>query len=1213
MTADMHAVSANGNATNRWHTWNAIHRRGDVLEAGDLRIEISALGDIRDIRVGDLQISQYRPSMYDAGISGLWLRRHRADGVESTPLIGAHSHSRVTVGEHDAVWRGSALGVDWEVTLSPSACEPVWMWRVTIVPRRGGEDISADSWDIVSAQDLALAPSDQAMSSEPYISQYITYRTADMPGTGRVLAARQTMACAPRLPLLVTAILEGARAHLTDGFDFYGLRARSGESPAALVDATWSGGSTHQYEFGMACLLSNERTFDAADNAADNAAVQSKGRLTWTLMHAFVPDFDGDMVAQCAKQVDRMRDQARNLTAPSAHNHGDAPDAEGAEPPASGVPSLLATARALNGDQLSDEEFLSLGRGSVQYREADHQGRLLSYFSTNAAHIVAQAKELCVDRSHGQILLTGNESKPGVAVMAATTYASGVFASHVVLGNTNMNRLVSVQRTSLNLLRSQGIRILVRFEGQWRLLSVPSAYVMNIGGSQWVYRLGQRTITVTTLASPSDCAVQITMTSTTPIDAVMTIDIENPTQWRASDAFESGEGPSNAPDGVLLTPDPNDTIANHYPGLAYVFAAKGAKFGGDSALFVAPDAPGMPDVPDESASPHEHCIQTPAYGSRVITCKARSTTSLRVVAAASLETPDEAAALAAELLEHRLDEGAVVRKHYEFVSAYMNHLNVDAAGRLGELSVLAPWLVQNALVHLLSPHGLEQYSGAAWGTRDVCQGPLEMALGFGHFDDVRTIILTVLAHQNPDGSLPQWFMFDRYSEMYQHDSHGDIPLWPLMAISEYLEATGDYALLGEPVAFWDGARNEPVAESGDHPTVADHMERTLDYIRGHRVPGTELFSYGEGDWDDTLQPARESMKQEMASTWTIALLFQISRSLQALLAHGGAYQGLSAQFGAEANTIERHFAGDFIFEGVLAGYVVFSHAGKRPIIHPSDNRTGLHYRLIPMTRSIIAGLLPDESASRHERIIAGNLHYPDGVRLMDRPAPYHDGVITYFRRAEQSANIGREIGLMYTHAHVRYVEALSQLGRDTVGDELLRISPVNQFRRLPSSEMRQRNCYFASSDADFPDRYTAAAQWDRLEQASPDPVGVRGGWRVYSSGPGIYLRQMVQHLFGVQLHRDGLVIDPVMSVDDDGTSLTIDLFGVRRTIRYHVVAGDVPVSVKAGDRELDGTRLSLRYRDGGLSLSRRQLTDITTLDVTVGADRSHIRPTKTND
>ena len=39
-----------------------------------------------------------------------------------------------------------------------------------------------------------------------------------------------------------------------------------------------------------------------------------------------------------------------------------------------------------------------------------------------------------------------------------------------------------------------------------------------------------------------------------------------------------------------------------------------------------------------------------------------------------------------------------------------------------------PWFGMNALIHYLTPYGLEQFSGAAWGTRDVCQGPIDLLL-----------------------------------------------------------------------------------------------------------------------------------------------------------------------------------------------------------------------------------------------------------------------------------------------------------------------------------------------------------------------------------------------------------------------------------------------------------------------------------------------------
>ena len=41
------------------------------------------------------------------------------------------------------------------------------------------------------------------------------------------------------------------------------------------------------------------------------------------------------------------------------------------------------------------------------------------------------------------------------------------------------------------------------------------------------------------------------------------------------------------------------------------------------------------------------------------------------------------------------------------------------AAEVARIDTVLPWFTQNALVHYLSPRGLEQFSGGAWGTRDV--------------------------------------------------------------------------------------------------------------------------------------------------------------------------------------------------------------------------------------------------------------------------------------------------------------------------------------------------------------------------------------------------------------------------------------------------------------------------------------------------------------
>ena len=99
------------------------------------------------------------------------------------------------------------------------------------------------------------------------------------------------------------------------------------------------------------------------------------------------------------------------------------------------------------------------------------------------------------------------------------------------------------------------------------------------------------------------------------------------------------------------------------------------------------------------------------------------------------------------------------------------------------------------------------------------------------------------------------------------------------------------------------------------------------------------------------------------------------------------------------------------------------------MLHPSDDKTGIAYRLLPMTRSMIGELLDAEAGGIALPPDQGELYCPDGVRLMDRPAGLRGRRQHRFKRAEQAANFGREIGLQYVHAHIRFIEAMAKLGK----------------------------------------------------------------------------------------------------------------------------------------------------------------------------------------
>jgi cellobiose phosphorylase len=135
---------------------------------------------------------------------------------------------------------------------------------------------------------------------------------------------------------------------------------------------------------------------------------------------------------------------------------------------------------------------------------------------------------------------------------------------------------------------------------------------------------------------------------------------------------------------------------------------------------------------------------------------------------------------------------------------------------------------------------------------------------------------------------------------------------------------------------------------------------------------------------------------------------------------------------------------------------------------------------------------------------------------MDRPVAYHGGPERIFRRAESAAFFGREIGLMYVHAHLRYAEALALLGdEDGLWHALLVVNPIAVTGLLANASIRQRNAYFSSSDAAFKDRYQASADWDRVRIGA---VAADGGWRIYSSGPGLHVNMLIRHALGIRRH-----------------------------------------------------------------------------------------------
>ena len=362
-----------------------------------------------------------------------------------------------------------------------------------------------------------------------------------------------------------------------------------------------------------------------------------------------------------------------------------------------------------------------------------------------------------------------------------------------------------------------------------------------------------------------------------------------------------------------------------------------------------------------------------------------------------------------------------------------------------------------------------------------------------------------------------------------------------------------------------------------------HAQRALALAERRVIPGTHLAAYGHGDWNDSLQPADPKLREQLCSAWTVGL----SVEMLGLLARGLRCVGRDADAALCEAQIER-IRGDFqrllIADGALAGFAYFRGDGKiEHWMHPSDRTTGIRVSLIPILQAIAGGLFTPEQVATHRALIRDHLLAPEGARLFDAPTRYGGGPEHLFQRAESSAAFLREIALLYTHSHLRYAEAMARCGDgEALFTALLQANPIAIRERVPASRLRQAFSYTTSVDADFADRYEAAARYGEVMAGR---VPLEGGWRVYSSGPGIYLRLVHECLLGVRRSRSRLVIDPVLPRALDGLRAQLEVNGIPLELVYRIRArGHGPSALTLDGSPIAFERESNPYRTGGAEI-----------------------------
>jgi 1,2-beta-oligoglucan phosphorylase len=327
-----------------------------------------------------------------------------------------------------------------------------------------------------------------------------------------------------------------------------------------------------------------------------------------------------------------------------------------------------------------------------------------------------------------------------------------------------------------------------------------------------------------------------------------------------------------------------------------------------------------------------------------------------------------------------------------------------------------------------------------------------------------------------------------------------------------------------------------------------------------------------------------NLAERMISSWTVEMNYQAFNEYREVCELAG-LPDKAAMLEQICESIRSDFNKHLIKDGIVAGYGLLEADGNiNVLLHPSDRVTGIHYSLLPMNRGVISGIFTKEQAEHHQQLIEQHLKGPDGARLMDRPLKYKGGIQTIFQRAESSTFFGREIGLMYIHEHLRYVEALSLTGKAEEFVHAMRQAIPTAYQEIvPCGETRQSNCYYSSSDVVFKSRYEADQRYDEIKTGS---ITLKGGWRVYSSGPGVFIGILISRLLGIKTENGHLIIDPVMPFSFDGLVVRLDYLGKNIRWFYHVKQNNAgPHMILCNGKEIASQPVVNKYRRGGVKIS----------------------------